>query len=158
MNAMGHGVPTLIGVRQDDLAKRITRLVPDYMAMGEKGMHEMAEMEMPLPDNTLPMMTGQGPFGAVGMGGMFSVLKVRRDLPAGSTKDPGWFRHPPGTVAREWTGDLPAAPAAPASGASPAPAADPHAGHGAAARPPASPPAAAPLTVRKPGGGHHGHH
>jgi hypothetical protein len=25
------------------------------------------------------MMTGTGPFGAVGMGGMFSVVKVRRD-------------------------------------------------------------------------------
>jgi hypothetical protein len=28
----------------------------------------MAEMEMPLPDNTIPMMTGQGPYGSVEMG------------------------------------------------------------------------------------------
>ena len=37
------------------------KLVPDYMVMGERGMADMGEMEMPLPDNTLPMMSGQGP-------------------------------------------------------------------------------------------------
>ncbi len=41
--------------------EKISKLVPDYMAMGERGMAEMGEMEMPLPDNTLPMMTGQRP-------------------------------------------------------------------------------------------------
>ncbi len=41
--------------------------------MGERGMADMAEMEMPIPDNTIPMMTGQGPFGSVETGGMFSV-------------------------------------------------------------------------------------
>jgi hypothetical protein len=40
------------------------------------------------------------------MGGMFSMLKVRRDLPAGSYKDPGWFKHPEGTVAFEYAGAL----------------------------------------------------
>ena len=54
------------------------------MAMGTDGMGMMAEMEMPLPDNTLPMMTGQGPFGPVGMGGMFSVVKVRDDVKPGN--------------------------------------------------------------------------
>ena len=34
-----------------------------------------------LPANTLPMMTGLGPFGPVGMGGMFSVVKVRDGRP-----------------------------------------------------------------------------
>jgi hypothetical protein len=38
------------------------------MVMGERGMADMAEMEMPLPDNTIPMMTGQGPYGSVEMG------------------------------------------------------------------------------------------
>ena len=104
MNAMGHKVPTMIGVDQSDLVKKINRLVPDYMVMGHKGMGDMAEMEMPMPDNTLPMMTGQGPFGGVGMGGMFSVVKVRRDQPPGDYSDPGWFKHPPGTVATEYTG------------------------------------------------------
>jgi len=101
MNAMGHDVPTLIGVDHRNLAGRIARVLPDYMAMGERGMADMAEMEMPLPDNTAPMMTGQGPFGSVEMGGMFSVLKVRAKQRRGDYADPGWFVHPQNTVARE---------------------------------------------------------
>ena len=106
MNAMGHELPTMIGVDQRDLVRRIAGLVPDYMAMGGKGMHEMAEMEMPLPDNTLPMMTGSGPFGPVGMGGMFSVVKVRDDVRRGDYADPGPYRHPAGTLAGEYTAEL----------------------------------------------------
>jgi hypothetical protein len=34
----------------------------------------------PLPDNTLPMMTGLGQFGPIEMGGMTSVVKVREGL------------------------------------------------------------------------------
>ncbi len=75
--------------------------------MGERGMHDMTEMEMPVPDNTAAMMTGAGPFGSVGMGGMFSVLKVRKDQRPGDYSDPGWYKHPPGEVAFEWTGTLP---------------------------------------------------
>ncbi|MEQ1594818.1 MAG: multicopper oxidase domain-containing protein [Casimicrobium sp.] len=107
MNAMGHNVPTMIGVDHQGLAKKITKLIPDYMVMGERGMHDMTEMEMPLPDNTAAMMTGQGPFGSVGMGGMFSVLKVRKDQKSGDYSDPGWYKHPQGEVAFEWTGTLP---------------------------------------------------
>jgi hypothetical protein len=55
---------------------------------------------MPLPPNTLPMMTGKGPFGAMEMGGMFTVVKVRDGLAPGDYRDPGWYRHPPGTVMR----------------------------------------------------------
>jgi manganese oxidase len=104
MNAMGHDVPTLIGVDHTGLAKRINKLIPDYMVMGERGMADMAEMEMPLPENTVPMMTGEGPYGSVEMGGMFSVLKVRQNQPAGDYKNPGWYQQPPGTQAYEWTG------------------------------------------------------
>jgi hypothetical protein len=104
MNAMGHNVPTMIGVDPRAALEKITKLVPDYMAMGSTGMAEMGAMEMPLPDNTLPMMTGQGPFGPMEMGGMFTVVKVRPDLKAGDYRDPGWYRHPKGTVAHEWTG------------------------------------------------------
>ena len=68
MNAMGHDVPTMIGVDHRGVAERINKLIPDYMLMGERGMADMGEMEMPLPDNTLPMMTGSGPFGADGDG------------------------------------------------------------------------------------------
>ncbi|KQY88307.1 multicopper oxidase family protein [Pelomonas sp. Root1444] len=114
MNAMGHGVPTMIGVDHRDVAKKIANLVPGYMVMGDKGMHDMAEMEMPLPDNTLPMMTGTGPFGPVGMGGMFSVVKVRDDIARGDFKDPGPYQHPPGTLASEYTGETPTATRAPA--------------------------------------------
>jgi hypothetical protein len=106
MNAMGHNVPTMIGVDHSGVARQITKLIPDYMVMGERGMKDMTEMEMPLPDNTAAMMAGTGPFGAVGMGGMFSVLKVRKEQQPGDYRDPGWFQHPPGTVAYEWTGAL----------------------------------------------------
>ena len=106
MNAMGHNVPTMIGVDHSGVARQITKLIPDYMVMGERGMKDMTEMEMPLPDNTAAMMAGTGPFGAVGMGGMFSVVKVRKEQKPGDYRDPGWFQHPPGTVAYEWTGAL----------------------------------------------------
>jgi hypothetical protein len=96
-------------------------------------MADMGEMEMPLPDNTLPMMTGAGPFGPLEMGGMFTVVKVREGLARNDYRDPGWYKHPPGTVAYEWTG------AAPAATRASAPMAD-----------------AKTLDVRK--GGGHGHH
>ena len=137
MNAMGHKLPTMIGVEQADLAKKINRLIPDYMSMGQHGMADMAEMEMPMPDNTLPMMTGQGPFGGVGMGGMFSVLKVRRDQAPGDYSNPGWYKHPPGTLATEYQGEV-AAPLHSTDNLS-------------------EQAAAIELQVRKPGGGHNGH-
>ena len=56
---------------------------------------------MPLPTNTLPMMTGTGQFGPIEMGGMFTVMKVREGLPANDYKDPGPYQFPPGTVAHE---------------------------------------------------------
>jgi FtsP/CotA-like multicopper oxidase with cupredoxin domain len=114
MNPMGHKVPTMIGVDQSAVAEKINKLVPDYMAMGEKGMADMAQMHMPLPENTLPMMTGTGPFGGIGMGGMFTTIKVRKGLARGDYKDPGWYQHPKGTLAYEWTGaPLAEAPRAP---------------------------------------------
>lgn len=106
MNAMGHDVPTMIGVDHRGVVKQITDLIPDYMVMGERGMADMGEMEMPIPDNTLPMMTGQGPYGGVEMGGMFSILKVRRNQKPGDYRDPGWYTQPKGTQAYEWTGSV----------------------------------------------------
>jgi hypothetical protein len=83
------------------------------------------------------MMTGQGPYGALEMGGMFTTVKVRRGLARDDFRDPGWFRQPPGTQAYEWTGAPLAATRAPA--------------------PAASGDSAAPvLNVRK-GSTHHGH-
>jgi FtsP/CotA-like multicopper oxidase with cupredoxin domain len=109
MNAMGHSVKTYIGVDKKDIAQRLKKFLPDYMPMGSTGMGEMGSMEMPLPDNTLPMMTGFAQFGPVEMGGMFSVVKVREGLASHDYKDPGWFQHPPGTVAYEYKGPAPAA-------------------------------------------------
>jgi hypothetical protein len=68
------------------------------------------------------------------MGGMFTVVKVREGLARGDYRDPGWYRHPPGTVAYEWTPAMAEPP-----------------------RQSAAPPAAgaAQLQVRKPGGHQH---
>jgi FtsP/CotA-like multicopper oxidase with cupredoxin domain len=111
MNAMGHQVPTLLGVEQSDLVAKINNLVPDYMAMGKDGMAEMSEMtrsmEMPLPENTLPMMTGVGQFGAIDMGGMFSTLKVRAGLARHDFQDPGPYQYPVGKRAYEFSGEVP---------------------------------------------------
>ncbi len=154
MNAMGHGVPTLIGVDQREVVDKITRLIPDYMAMGQGGMHEMAGMHMPLPANTLPMMAGTGPFGPIGMGGMFSVVKVRDDLARGDFRDPGPYRHPAGTLASEYTGGLEEPSRAPTAHEHQAPQEGRHDhGHEPA---PATPKKPA-LDVRKPTG-HGGHH
>jgi len=101
MNAMGHNVVNLIGVQERVLAKAVRSAAPSAMAMGTDGMGMMAEMEMPLPDNTLPMMTGFGQFGPIEMGGMFTVMKVREGLGANDYKDPGPYKNPPGTVAYE---------------------------------------------------------
>ena len=101
MNAMGHDVPTLIGVDHRAVAKRINQLVPEYMVMGERGMAEHGVMEMELPENTTPMMTGRGQFGPIEMGGMFSVVKVREGLDRNDYTDPGWYDFPEGTVAYE---------------------------------------------------------
>jgi hypothetical protein len=106
MNAMGHDLRTFIGVQQRDLRNTVRKTVPDYMPMGSAGMAEMGEMEMPMPDNTLPMMTGFGQFGPIEMGGMFSVVKVRENLAANDYGDPGWYKHPEGTVAWEVEGTV----------------------------------------------------
>jgi hypothetical protein len=107
-------------------------------------MADMGTMEMPIPDNTAPMMTGKGPYGGVEMGGMFSMLKVRADQKPGDYKDPGWYRQPQGTQAFEWKGALPEAARA-GAGSAPAPAAGPGGG--------------AEVNIRKPSGqGSHNSH
>ena len=126
MNAMGHDVKTFIGVQKRDLVRAIRRVAsPEYMPMGSNGMAEMGAMEMPMPDNTLPMMTGFGQFGPLEMGGMFSVVKVREGLAANDYKDPGWYQHPQGTVAYEYQGAVPLNNPPRQSGAAQPPAASP---------------------------------
>jgi len=103
MNAMGHGIPNMIGVDQNGISDEIRKLLPGYMPMGEKGMAEHQDHtdsgHMTGPANTLPMMMGKGPFGNLEMGGMFTVIKVRDGLKPGDYTDPGWYTHPRGTVA-----------------------------------------------------------
>ncbi len=103
MNAMGHQMPNPLGVKQSDLEPALRKMLPGYMAMGEAGMAEHQDHtdsgHMRGPENTLPMLGGQGPFGNLEMGGMFTVIKVRDRLPPDGS-DPGWYSHPPGSVAR----------------------------------------------------------
>ncbi|HEY5936931.1 MAG TPA: copper oxidase [Kofleriaceae bacterium] len=95
MNQMGHATPNLIGVDTKGLDAKINRVVPGYMTMGATGMGDMHEM--PLPNNSISMVGGAGPFGRIDMGGMFTILKVRKQLTG--DRDPGWYEHPAGTVA-----------------------------------------------------------
>ena len=116
MNSMGHDMKNFIGVSKRDLARLSGRLAPDAMVMGSTGM-AMPDMEMPMPDNTLMMITGSGQFGPIEMGGMFTVMKICEGLAANDYKDPGPYKHPQGTVAHEFKGEaakMPAQSGAPA--------------------------------------------
>lgn len=105
MNQMGHDIPNMLGVEPGSLDRKMQRLLPEYMTMGQTGMGDMGEMAqmMGVPKNSIPMLGGKGPFGTVDMGGMFTILKVRRDL--STYDDPGWYRHPANAVAKPATTD-----------------------------------------------------
>ncbi|MFZ5841253.1 MAG: copper oxidase, partial [Pseudomonadota bacterium] len=60
---------------------------------------------LPGPENTLPMMAGEGQFGPLEMGGMFTVVKVRNDMKVGDYRDPGWYAYPPDKIARRISND-----------------------------------------------------
>ena len=97
MNQMGHQFPNLIGIDATGLNKTIGKLIPGYMTMGEAGMGDMGDMGMKNPKNSISMVGGDGPFDYITMGGMFTVFKVRQGLT--NYEDPGWYKHPPGTLA-----------------------------------------------------------
>jgi hypothetical protein len=96
MNQMGHDLPVMTGVDQSGVDQKIGELIPGYMPMGSTGMGDMDDMGK--PRNTLFMAGGQGPFGNIFMGGMFTILKIRENLRS-YDEDPGWYEHPAGTVA-----------------------------------------------------------
>jgi hypothetical protein len=98
MNQMGHDFGNLIGLDEEGLNQKIRKLIPGYMVMGTTGMGDMGDMGMKNPANSLPMIGGPGQYGYITMGGMFTILKVRDDLPSDGSA-PGWFKDPPGTVA-----------------------------------------------------------
>jgi hypothetical protein len=108
MNQMGHDLPIMTGVDQSGVEEKIARLVPGYMAMGSAGMGDVAHAHA-TPRNALAMGGGEGPFGPITMGGMFTILKVRERL-ASYDEDPGWYAHPRGTVASRVRGDEAVAP------------------------------------------------
>jgi FtsP/CotA-like multicopper oxidase with cupredoxin domain len=102
MNQMGHGLPNLLGIRSDGLDEKIAAVAPGAMTMGTTG-GDMGGMQMAAPPNSIPMAGSAGPFGAIGMGGMFTILKVRDQ--AGDGHDPGWYAQPAGSGARAATAD-----------------------------------------------------
>lgn len=97
MNQMGHGMGVVVGADAAKIDARVQQLVPGYMTMGQTGMGDMAEMKMPVPKNSIPMVGGPGPFASIDMGGMFTILKVRDNPAAEDGK--GWYAHPKGSVA-----------------------------------------------------------
>lgn len=103
MNQMGHSGTNLIGVDAAKIDAAVGTLLPSYMTMGSAGMSGMSSMGMPTPKGSISMLGGEGPHGAIDMGGMFTILKVREHLPKGG--DPEWYVNPPGTVADEATAD-----------------------------------------------------
>jgi FtsP/CotA-like multicopper oxidase with cupredoxin domain len=98
MNQMGHNFPNTTGMKTGALDDKVRKLVPGYMTMGQNGMGDMADMKMPVPKNSIPMMGGPTPFGTITMGGMFNIMKVRENLKSYDA-DPGWYQHPKGTQA-----------------------------------------------------------
>jgi manganese oxidase len=102
MTQMGDNFPNMIGVKPGRLDQKIrASLLPAYMTMGQDRMGDMPEHiemgHMKVPHNSTPMIGGPGPFDYITMGGLFTILKVRENL--ASYDDPGWYQHPPGTVA-----------------------------------------------------------
>ena len=104
MNAMGHEIPNVLGARISESDADLQSLLPGMMNMGSDGMSMHQEhikaMNLAGPANTLPMMVGEGPYGALGMGGMFTVVKVRHGLDPADFRDPGWYQAPANTVAK----------------------------------------------------------
>jgi FtsP/CotA-like multicopper oxidase with cupredoxin domain len=97
MNQMGHDAPNLIGANVQGVDDKVGRLVPGYMTMGETGMGDM--MTMQRPRNSISMLGGKGPFDQIDMGGMFTTVRVRKNLTEQTAN--AWYEHPKGTVADE---------------------------------------------------------
>ena len=92
MNQMGHAAANFVGADPQGLGAKLSRVVPGYMTMGQAGMNEMSQMRMPQPANAISMVGGKGPHGVIDMGGMFTIVKIRDRLHAGT--DPGWYAAP----------------------------------------------------------------
>ena len=110
MNAMGHDVPTMIGVDQTRRRRRrFARLIPDYMVMGEARNGRDGRDGNAAPRQHAADDDGAGTVRRHGDGRHVhdregAAAALARD----DYKDPGWYKQPPGTQATEWTGALPA--------------------------------------------------
>ncbi len=101
MNQMGHGLPNMMGLDSEEIDEKIRKIIPGYMSMGTKGMRDMTQSGMPIPANSIPMLGYDGPYGKTVMGGMSNILRVREGIT--SYKDPGPYKFPRGTMARQAT-------------------------------------------------------
>ena len=103
MNQMGHDMANLIGADVRGLDAKLNRVVPGTMVMGQTGMGGMQEMNMAQPRNAVSMAGGQGPFGPIEMGGMFTMIKVRDRIDDDAAAIASWHQAPAGTRAIEAT-------------------------------------------------------
>lgn len=105
MNQMGHEFPNMVGMQVGDFDQRVRELIPGYMTMGTTGMRDMTKTGMPIPENSIPMLGYDGPFGQTVFGGMANILRVRKKTD--NYKDPGPYAFPRGSIAGPATkGDL----------------------------------------------------
>jgi hypothetical protein len=98
-------LPNVIGVDPAQLEARVQDLIPGTMVMGTQGMGEHGQHvtagHMAVPENSVPMVGGEGPRGYIPMGGLMTIVKVRDGIT--SYGDPGWYQNPPGTEPRAAT-------------------------------------------------------
>jgi FtsP/CotA-like multicopper oxidase with cupredoxin domain len=92
MNQMGHGGVNMLGVDIQGIDEQIAKKLPGNMLMGNTGMGEMGRMKMRHPENTIPMKGLEGPYGYIDMGGMFTVIKVRKEVTASTSSS--WYENP----------------------------------------------------------------
>lgn len=97
MNQMGHEFPNMLGMEVGDFEQRMQKLIPGYMLMGIAGMHDMTKTGLPIPENSIPMLGYDTPYGQTVFGGMANILRIRETTD--NYKDPGPYDFPKGTQA-----------------------------------------------------------
>jgi len=78
VNGIGHNIPNMIGVNEEDLVEKLKNIFPDYVPVGTTGLGAMFDgrhRDLKRPPNFLPYGS-PGPYGVIDMGGMFTILKV----------------------------------------------------------------------------------
>ena len=97
----------MIGVDHRGVAERINKLIPDYMLMGERGMADMGEMEMPLPGQHAADDDRQRAVRRDRDGRHVHRREGARGPGAQRLQGSGLVPAPAGTVAYEWKGEAP---------------------------------------------------